>query len=110
MQRGIGGRVLGPHSCQQQQARPAMETQKVVQPFQRIPIRPLQIVHEEQQWISGAQQRPRRCLKQILALPAIGGCTWLGQVGLQHQQLRQQTRHLTQPDRFQTRQPFVDER
>ena len=76
--------------------------QEVVDPLERLAVRPLRVVEHQQ------QRRRRRAdgagdgLEQALALPALGhrGRAWAGP-GCSHQELRDHASELRLPDRFE---------
>ena len=75
--------------------------QKKVQPFDTLPVTPLQVVDNQQQGLVADKQRSRQRLKQTLALPDLGHRSKSRKVRMSEAQFRQQPRNLCQPNRIQ---------
>ncbi len=81
--------LLGAGGADDEQPRPRIEAQEVVQPLQRFLVAPLQIVDQQQQRLACLQNCTGQALEESLAWPILGQRLRVGQVWALGQQLWQ---------------------
>src|SRR6266566_274089 len=96
--------LLCPHRPNEEQVCPWLKTQQVMHPFQGLVIAPLQVVKQEQQWLTvgaAACPCPQHCAcqghKKVLALPTLRHGSGVRQIWPLREQIGHEPRYLSEP-------------
>src|SRR5579864_6121578 len=84
--------------CDKQQWSVLPKMQQEVQPFQRLPVAPLDIVEQQEERFMPANHSARECLEHMLALPVLRQRVWTAQLRSLFQQVGQQPCDFSEPD------------
>src|SRR3954451_15054203 len=89
---------LGTQSADNKQTRLRVETQEIMQPFQRLLVTPLQVVQHQQKRLAGGQNGVGQGFKETLALPTLAHGFRARQRWALDEKLWPQASHLDQPE------------